>query len=570
MRILATNPDTIGDVVLRQPLYRALSEAGHELMLVVRPLLGPLISAVAPGARVFSCGANLYDPKLEPQTTDLDDVVEAAKAFNPDLLLIAPYQWTVLEERLALELPSARCVAMSGKRYSDPEYGPAPESTLEPALRVDVAEDAPEVRKNELLAGAALGRAMKLPDPEITPAPEDLRAADVHLARLGLEAGKYWVACVGDSRYTRVRNWRPAQWAKAIGEWAARGKRFLFIGHQSELATTQEVIEEIGDQTGAMGIWTGDGEGDLDVLLGLISQSAGYVGRDTGPMHLAAAMRKPVLALFGGGTWPRFLPAAERSVSLAVGVPCVGCGWNCELPESYCVKDVPVGEVLRAMEDLESGRVKSRDVRLLDPGKELLAKIGREGAARARERRVTLSVVRRELMEQNDALTAVLERSVKRAGEADRLAEELDALKGEMTRRESILRKRLAGAENLWRAREGDLQKKVSELESAEAAASHRLAAAEAQGRARDEEISHLRNELLQARGEAADAQLRVARADTDQAALGVLTRQQEDEIRLLRIRLRQMVASRWRKYGQRLHLCMTMPWEREMSNGHH
>src|SRR5207247_4436511 len=64
-------------------------------------------------------------------------------------------------------------------------------------------------------------------------------------------------------------------------------------------------------------------------LLALTQLSAGYVGHDTGPMHVAAAMGKPVLAVYGGGTWPRFRPAVTPSVALLVGVRGVGGGAGC-------------------------------------------------------------------------------------------------------------------------------------------------------------------------------------------------------------------------------------------------
>ena len=100
----------------------------------------------------------------------------------------------------------------------------------------------------------------------------------------------------------------------------------------------------------------------------LTQLSAGYVGHDTGPMHVAAAMNKPVLAVFGGGTWPRFRPAVAPSVALLVGVPCVGCGWVCAFEQPYCIKSVPAGEVLRAATGLEEGRVAGREWRRAGAG----------------------------------------------------------------------------------------------------------------------------------------------------------------------------------------------------------
>jgi hypothetical protein len=316
------------------------------------------------------------------------------------------------------------------------------------------------------------------------------------------------------------------------------------------------------------------------VLIGLTARSAGYVGRDTGPMHIAAALGRPVLAVFGGGTWPRFLPQVDPSVALAVGVPCVGCGWTCHLPQSYCIKDVPVGEVLQAMKDLESGAVKARSTRLLKPDAGLMSRIGRESAAAARERLTQLSVTRREHMEQTETLAAVLERALKQAGRAEAIAEQLDAASAEYNRREALIKQRLAAAENAFRTREAELTRRLNELEANAGRAQRAIDAQGAQA-AREtdllsrlalaqDELGRVGAELIQARAEASDLRLRLTRTQADQGTLSTLTRQQEHEVVVLRHRLNDLLASRWRRYGQKLHLCMTLPWEHEMTNGKH
>jgi hypothetical protein len=445
--------------------------------------------------------------------------------------------------------------------------------------RVQVAEDAPELRKNALLAAAVLERAVTLPDPRITPSEGHLRAAETELARLGLEPGGYWVACVGENRYTAVRNWRAERWSELLASWAReRGRRFLLVGNQSEQESAKAIKAGMGDQSGAASLWAGAGDGDLDVMLGLVALSAGYVGRDTGPMHAAAALGKPVLAVFGGGTWPRFLPAVDPSVSLAVGVPCVGCGWSCHLPESYCIKEVPVAEGLRAVEDLESGRVGRRETRLLRPDAALMAAVGREGGVAARERLAQLSVSRREHMEQSESLAAVLERALKQAGRAEALAQEVESLKAEMNRREGLQKMRVAAAENTFKAREEQLRRRVAELEGAPAkeppaqAAERQRREAELTARINQmqAELARTQAELLQARAEASDLKLKAVRAESDCGTLATLTRQQENEVVVLRGRVQDLLASRWRRYGQKLHLCMTLPWEKDTPNGQH
>ena len=104
MRILASNPDTLGDLVLRQPLYRALLDAGHELTLVVRKGLVPLVPYVAPGAQTLVLPYEPYASDVEQHWDVFQDLLRAAGEWQPDALLVAPYRWTQFEEKLAGEL----------------------------------------------------------------------------------------------------------------------------------------------------------------------------------------------------------------------------------------------------------------------------------------------------------------------------------------------------------------------------------------------------------------------------------------------------------------------------------
>lgn len=571
MRILASNPDTIGDVLLRQPLYHALKQAGHELCLIIRPLLEPIIPLIVPGVRVIVCREKLYEPGLDPGAASLAPIVDEARAFAPELLLVAPYQWTALEVRLSHELGDIPCVAMTGKCYSSAEEPRRP--TLRVTRSVAVSEEFPETHKNQLLAGAVLGAAAELPDPVLDPSPECLSVADAALARLGLEPGSYWAACVGDTEYSRVRNWEPDHWAALLSGWTARHqRRFLLIGHESERESLEGIARQMTEHPL---IWCGGDDGDLHTLLGLIGRSAGYVGRDTGPMHMAAACGKPVLALFGGGTWPRFLPAADRSVSLMVNVPCTGCGWVCHLSRSHCIKDIGLADAMKAADDLESGRVTTRETRVFKPDATLLAGIAREGGIAARDRMIELSVLRREVRPEGEPPSVALERAMKHAARADALAEELEALRAQAARRESILRQRLAALENTAAVREGQLRERLAAAE--ERLAHHTVSAERLEevraAHAQREAALHaqLKSALAELSARATDEddlRLRVRRLETDREALGALTHQQQTEVVVLRERLNDLLASRWRRYGQRLGLCMTLPWESE--NGKH
>jgi hypothetical protein len=81
----------------------------------------------------------------------------------------------------------------------------------------------------------------------------------------------------------------------------------------------------------------------------ILSRSVFFLGNDTGAMHLAAAIGRPVVAVFGGGTWPRFQPAARRAIALVNPLPCFGCGWDCPFGDAPCVLAVGMEDVQRAL-----------------------------------------------------------------------------------------------------------------------------------------------------------------------------------------------------------------------------
>ncbi|OHX21199.1 putative lipopolysaccharide heptosyltransferase III [Chromobacterium sphagni] len=96
------------------------------------------------------------------------------------------------------------------------------------------------------------------------------------------------------------------------------------------------------------------GQLSLKQLAALIAQARLFVGVDSLPMHLAAAVQTPVVALFGPsrdkvwGPWR----VAHRQVSLDLPCrPCnlAGCGGG---ERSECIERIPVRQVLAAVESL--------------------------------------------------------------------------------------------------------------------------------------------------------------------------------------------------------------------------
>jgi len=71
-----------------------------------------------------------------------------------------------------------------------------------------------------------------------------------------------------------------------------------------------------------------------------------FIGCDTGPMHLAAAVGTPVLALFGPAASRRTGPFGDGHRIVQTSPPCAPCGLkHCNQPRHACMEDLTVSMV---------------------------------------------------------------------------------------------------------------------------------------------------------------------------------------------------------------------------------
>ena len=137
---------------------------------------------------------------------------------------------------------------------------------------------------------------------------------------------------------------------------------FVFTGIAAEKKSQEMIFSRLNDPQRHLDLT--NQFSSLEQILLLLKGAAAYVGKDGGPMHLAAALKKPVLALFGGGMWGGFLPQGTRAVVLTVETPCRGCHWRCHLQEPLCVRDLQEGSLLRGWRCLQ--QLEEKEVLLLE------------------------------------------------------------------------------------------------------------------------------------------------------------------------------------------------------------
>jgi predicted lipopolysaccharide heptosyltransferase III len=102
------------------------------------------------------------------------------------------------------------------------------------------------------------------------------------------------------------------------------------------------------------------GEFDLQELRSLIARSQVFVGGDTGPLHMAAATRTPVVGIYGPTLSVRSAPWRPRAIpTYAVELaelPCRPCDQRVCAPGDFrCLTTLPPADVIAAAERILAG-----------------------------------------------------------------------------------------------------------------------------------------------------------------------------------------------------------------------
>lgn len=83
------------------------------------------------------------------------------------------------------------------------------------------------------------------------------------------------------------------------------------------------------------------GKTDLMELAAVIKQCKVFISPDSAPLHIAAAMRVPVIALFGPTASARHMPPAKTAIIMEKKPPCAPCySTQCKVKTHICMRDI--------------------------------------------------------------------------------------------------------------------------------------------------------------------------------------------------------------------------------------
>ena len=152
------------------------------------------------------------------------------------------------------------------------------------------------------------------------------------------------VAFVPASRWP-TKNWAPAHFARVADELIGRGATVFLTGGREEAAACAAIAAEL---RGRAGLINRCGETTLVELGSLLQEMQLVLTVDSGPMHLAAALGVPVLALFGPTDPARTGPYGPNArVLWARDLSCRPCfAAACHRGDCACLQQIYPSRVL--------------------------------------------------------------------------------------------------------------------------------------------------------------------------------------------------------------------------------
>lgn len=159
-----------------------------------------------------------------------------------------------------------------------------------------------------------------------------------------------------------IKQWDPSRFAAVAERLAlAHGATIVMTGTTADRSIVDDVKREIDPGVPVIDV---AGQTDVLTLAAVLAHLSVFVTADTGPMHLAAAVGAPVVAIFGPSDSERYAPLCTRRRIVRVELPCSPC--NCiRRPPARCVGHLP-----DCLADIDAARVTAAvEELLLDTGR---------------------------------------------------------------------------------------------------------------------------------------------------------------------------------------------------------
>lgn len=202
----------------------------------------------------------------------------------------------------------------------------------------------------------ALGQAPEADIPEHLPPPllvVDQKRARACADQYQLDQGRPILALCPGAEFGAAKRWPAEYYADIAARYLDKGWQVVLYGSASDREVTAEIYASSGEHPDCRDL---AGHTQLAEAVDLLSLSAAVVSNDSGLMHIAAALQRPVLVVYGA-TSPAFTPPLSPNAEVLVSdIECAPCfERECPLGHHRCMRDTTPGQVAAKLERLLAG-----------------------------------------------------------------------------------------------------------------------------------------------------------------------------------------------------------------------
>ena len=203
---------------------------------------------------------------------------------------------------------------------------------------------------------ATVAAAFPRPSLRVTPAHINAVLEEVGLAHAGL-----LFAFAPGSEFGSAKRWPSAHFA-ALGV-AIRAlypaARIVLLGSAKDRAVCEEIVAHAPFAQNLAGVTS------LGQAIALIARADAVVSNDSGLLHIASALNRPVIALYGPTDPDHAPPFSDMAASISLRLDCAPCRQReCPLGHHRCMQDMPATLVWSRLQNMlptTAAEAQSRD-----------------------------------------------------------------------------------------------------------------------------------------------------------------------------------------------------------------
>lgn len=178
------------------------------------------------------------------------------------------------------------------------------------------------------------------------------RSRDAALAEQQLDTHRPVLGLCPGAEFGPAKRWPEHHYAAVAEDWISKGGQVWIFGSPKDREVADAMVSLLPESAQSE-VAILAGQTSLEQAVDLLSATRAVVSNDSGLMHIAAALERPLVVVYGS-TSPDFTPPLGDNVAVVrLGLECSPCFQReCPLGHLNCLRQLPPSQVIEALDGL--------------------------------------------------------------------------------------------------------------------------------------------------------------------------------------------------------------------------